>query len=162
MVVNHFNNDDVVAREAMERFYSEEDGWSRERLFRPDLILIEWRKLASKHGRGIQRRRNGAPAKVAGARPNDNGSGVARFPSPDGQINAFVVKPAGAAPWPALILLHPVMGITPDIKDTAARFADKGYLVVVPDIYTHDTGFRKHTTADIDAAAHHRARRRGT
>jgi carbazole 1,9a-dioxygenase terminal dioxygenase component len=56
MVVNHFNNDDVVAREAMEVFYTQEDGWARERLFRPDLILVEWRRLASSHNRGIQKR----------------------------------------------------------------------------------------------------------
>jgi carbazole 1,9a-dioxygenase terminal dioxygenase component len=56
LVVNTFNNDDVVAREAMERFYGEEDGWHRERLYRPDLIITEWRKLASAHNRGIQRR----------------------------------------------------------------------------------------------------------
>jgi carbazole 1,9a-dioxygenase terminal dioxygenase component len=56
LVVDKFNNEDVIAREAMERFYTEEDGWNRERLFRPDVILTEWRKLASKHNRGIQRR----------------------------------------------------------------------------------------------------------
>ena len=53
---NKFNNEDVIAREAMERFYAEEDGWNREHLFRPDMIITEWRKLASKHNRGIQRR----------------------------------------------------------------------------------------------------------
>jgi carbazole 1,9a-dioxygenase terminal dioxygenase component len=58
MVVNHFNNDDVVAREAMEKFYTDEDGWNRERLFRPDMILVEWRNLASNYNRGIQRRNN--------------------------------------------------------------------------------------------------------
>jgi carbazole 1,9a-dioxygenase terminal dioxygenase component len=56
LVVGKFNNEDVLAREAMERFYAEEDGWNRERLFRPDVILTEWRKLASRHNRGIQRR----------------------------------------------------------------------------------------------------------
>ena len=56
LVVHKFNNEDVLAREAMERFYSEEDGWNREYLYRPDLVLTEWRKLASKHNRGIQRR----------------------------------------------------------------------------------------------------------
>jgi carbazole 1,9a-dioxygenase len=56
LVVNNFNMDDVTAREAMERFYSDEDGWHRERLYRPDLIITEWRKLASAHNRGIQRR----------------------------------------------------------------------------------------------------------
>lgn len=56
LVVHKFNHDDVTAREAMERFYAEEDGWNRERLFRPDVVLTEWRKLASRHNRGIQRR----------------------------------------------------------------------------------------------------------
>jgi hypothetical protein len=37
-------------------FYAEEDGWERERLDRPDVIITEWRKLASAHHRGIQRR----------------------------------------------------------------------------------------------------------
>jgi carbazole 1,9a-dioxygenase terminal dioxygenase component len=50
-----FNDDDIWAREAMERFYSEEDGWHRERLFRPDMCITEWRKLASQHHRGIQK-----------------------------------------------------------------------------------------------------------
>ncbi|HUK59092.1 MAG TPA: Rieske 2Fe-2S domain-containing protein [Stellaceae bacterium] len=62
LVVDKFNNEDVLAREAMERFYSDEDGWNREYLYRPDLVLTEWRKLASKHNRGIQRR-PGARAK---------------------------------------------------------------------------------------------------
>jgi carbazole 1,9a-dioxygenase terminal dioxygenase component len=56
LVVNGFNNDDVAVREAGEQFYAEENGWYRERLYRPDLIITEWRKLASAHNRGIQRR----------------------------------------------------------------------------------------------------------
>jgi carbazole 1,9a-dioxygenase terminal dioxygenase component len=61
MVVNNFNNEDVIAREAMERFYAEEDGWNREYLYRPDIVITEWRKLASKHNRGIQRRPGARP-----------------------------------------------------------------------------------------------------
>jgi carbazole 1,9a-dioxygenase len=53
-LMNRFNNDDVVAREAMERFYAEEDGWNQEILYRPDLVITEWRKLASRHNRGVQ------------------------------------------------------------------------------------------------------------
>ena len=56
LVVHKFNNEDVIAREAMEHFYAQEDGWNQEQLFRPDMILAEWRRLASKHNRGIQRR----------------------------------------------------------------------------------------------------------
>ncbi len=56
LVVHHFNNEDVIAREAMERFYADEDGWNREHLYRPDLIIMEWRRLAGNHNRGIQRK----------------------------------------------------------------------------------------------------------
>ena len=56
LVVDRFNDEDVFAREAMERFYAEEDGWNRERLFRPDVVVTEWRKLASRCNRGIQHR----------------------------------------------------------------------------------------------------------
>jgi carbazole 1,9a-dioxygenase terminal dioxygenase component len=63
LVVHKFNNEDVIAREAMEHFYAQEDGWNQEQLFRPDMIIAEWRRLASKHNRGIQRR-PGARAKA--------------------------------------------------------------------------------------------------
>jgi carbazole 1,9a-dioxygenase terminal dioxygenase component len=54
LVVHKFNSDDVVAREAMEHFYAEEDGWNQEQLYRPDMVIAEWRRLASRHNRGIQ------------------------------------------------------------------------------------------------------------
>jgi carbazole 1,9a-dioxygenase len=56
LVVHKFNNEDVLAREAMERFYAEEDGWNAELLYRPDLVIAEWRKLAARHNRGIQKK----------------------------------------------------------------------------------------------------------
>lgn len=55
-VPRHFNNEDVFAREAMAEFYSGEDGWFRERLFGPDIVITQWRKLASQLARGVQRR----------------------------------------------------------------------------------------------------------
>ena len=56
-VPTQFNNEDVFARENMAEFYAKEDGWFRERLFAPDVVITEWRKLASKNNRGIQQRR---------------------------------------------------------------------------------------------------------
>ncbi len=50
-----FNDDDVWAREATEPFYADDSGWLREQLFEPDGNIIEWRKLAARHARGIQR-----------------------------------------------------------------------------------------------------------
>jgi carbazole 1,9a-dioxygenase terminal dioxygenase component len=56
VVPNEFNNDDVFAREAMEEFYADDGGWYRERLFGPDVVITQWRKLASLAARGVQRR----------------------------------------------------------------------------------------------------------
>ena len=50
-----FNNDDVWAREATQPFYADDTGWLKEQLFEPDGNIIEWRKLASAHARGMQR-----------------------------------------------------------------------------------------------------------
>ncbi len=51
-----FNDSDVFAREQMDLPYGEEDFWHRERLFEPDLYIVQWRMLASRHNRGIQHR----------------------------------------------------------------------------------------------------------
>lgn len=56
LIPNRFNSDDSFAREAMERFYAEEGGWHKERLYGPDIVITEWRKLASRYNRGIQKR----------------------------------------------------------------------------------------------------------
>jgi carbazole 1,9a-dioxygenase terminal dioxygenase component len=56
-----FNDSDVFAREQMDLPYGEEDFWYRERLFQPDLYIIQWRMLASRHNRGIQRGRRADP-----------------------------------------------------------------------------------------------------
>ncbi len=55
-ITTRFNHDDVTAREAMHDFYAGEDGWNRERLFGPDVVITKWRELASRVNRGIQRR----------------------------------------------------------------------------------------------------------
>ncbi len=52
--VEGFTIDDAFAREQLQKFYAEEDGWNRERLFQPDVELTMWRRFASKHARGVQ------------------------------------------------------------------------------------------------------------
>jgi carbazole 1,9a-dioxygenase terminal dioxygenase component len=54
LALRGFNDDDIWAREALEEAYTDGDGWTKERLFKPDVCIIEWRKLASKYNRGIQ------------------------------------------------------------------------------------------------------------
>jgi carbazole 1,9a-dioxygenase terminal dioxygenase component len=51
-----FNDQDLFAREWLEEAYTEGEGWTKERLYKPDMCLVEWRKVASRWNRGIQRR----------------------------------------------------------------------------------------------------------
>lgn len=56
LVPTTFTNEDEQAREAIHEFYASEDGWYKERLFGPDVVITRWRELASRVNRGIQRR----------------------------------------------------------------------------------------------------------
>lgn len=51
-----FNADDIWAREVTEPFYADDYGWVDEMLCEPDETILEWRRLASRHGRGIQQK----------------------------------------------------------------------------------------------------------
>ncbi|MGB7364905.1 MAG: dienelactone hydrolase family protein [Rhodococcus sp. (in: high G+C Gram-positive bacteria)] len=51
------------------------------------------------------------------------------------QIEATLEVPAGAGPWPSVVIVHDVFGMSDDIRAIARRFADRGYLAVVPDLY---------------------------
>jgi carbazole 1,9a-dioxygenase terminal dioxygenase component len=50
-----FNDDDIWAREAQQEFYRHDEAWVKERLFEPDANIVQWRRLASRANRGIQR-----------------------------------------------------------------------------------------------------------
>lgn len=51
-----FNNFDAFGREQIHHAYQYEDFWHKERLYRPDYIIVRWRMLVAQHMRGIQTR----------------------------------------------------------------------------------------------------------
>ena len=51
-----FNNYDAFIREQVHHVYKNEDWWHRERFYRPDYIIVQWRMMVSKYLRGIQKR----------------------------------------------------------------------------------------------------------
>jgi len=53
-----FNNFDILGRESSHHAYQYEDFWHRERLYRADYAIVEWRKLVAREARGIQTRGN--------------------------------------------------------------------------------------------------------
>ncbi|NNL84866.1 MAG: Rieske 2Fe-2S domain-containing protein [Myxococcales bacterium] len=58
-----FNNFDDWGREQMHHVYHYEDFWHRERLFRPDYIVLRWRMLVAARMRGVQTWGDWAPTR---------------------------------------------------------------------------------------------------
>jgi len=57
------------------------------------------------------------------------------FPVASGTLRGYLATPDGTGPWPGVVVLHEVFGLTDDIKRQADRFADHGYLALAPDLY---------------------------
>ncbi len=61
-------------------------------------------------------------------------------------VRAFVAKPSGGGPFPAVIMIHEFFGLNESIVGKAQLLAEEGYFVVAPDT------FRGSTTAWIPRA----------
>lgn len=51
------------------------------------------------------------------------------------RIEAVLEVPTGSGPWPAVVIVHDAFGMTDDVKSIARRFAARGYVALVPDLY---------------------------
>ncbi|MEO7731129.1 MAG: dienelactone hydrolase family protein [Kofleriaceae bacterium] len=64
----------------------------------------------------------------------------------DGVCAAYVFRPAGPGPWPAVLFYMDGLGIRPALFDMAGRLSDRGYYVLLPDLY-----YRSGPYAPMDA-----------
>lgn len=53
----------------------------------------------------------------------------------DGLCQAWVFTPAGQGPWPAVIFYMDAFGVRPGMKQMAQHVADRGYVVLLPDLF---------------------------
>jgi carboxymethylenebutenolidase len=51
------------------------------------------------------------------------------------RVGAYLAKPQGAGPFPAVIVIQEWWGLDAHIKDVAERYAREGYVGLAPDLY---------------------------
>jgi carboxymethylenebutenolidase len=57
------------------------------------------------------------------------------YPVPSGTLAGYLAVPSTPGPWPGVVVLHEIFGLTDDIRRQADRFADAGYLALAPDLF---------------------------
>jgi len=57
------------------------------------------------------------------------------IPTSDGDARAFVFKPEGRGPWPAVIFYMDAPAIRPALFEMCERLASHGYYVLLPDMF---------------------------
>ncbi|MBU2583250.1 MAG: dienelactone hydrolase family protein [Alphaproteobacteria bacterium] len=66
------------------------------------------------------------------------------YPSPGGnapEMRGYLVQPAGAGPFPSVIVIHENRGLNPYIEDVARRAAVEGFIALAPDALTAAGGY---------------------
>ena len=71
-----------------------------------------------------------------------------------GEIRGFLATPATAPPWPAILVIHAVLGIDHYLEKLIESYAADGYYAFAPDIYAKDPGYKQHRQEHIEIAAH--------
>lgn len=76
-----------------------------------------------------------------------------RIPVADGEIGGYLAVPSGAGPFPAVVLIHDVLGLNQDAREITDRYAAAGYLALSPDLYSRGGMLRcvKRTFQDLFA-----------
>jgi len=53
----------------------------------------------------------------------------------NGGFNAYVAKPVGQGPWPAVVVIQEIFGVNHTMRQVADRLAADGFLAVAPDLF---------------------------
>ncbi len=57
-------------------------------------------------------------------------------------LDGYLAVPAGPGPWPGVVVLHEIFGLTDDTRRQADRLAAAGFLAVAPDLFSNGGALR--------------------
>jgi len=81
-------------------------------------------------------------------------AGEVDIPVPGGSMKAYRAQPAGAGPFPTILVVQEIFGVHEYIKDTCRRFAKQGFQAIAGDLYARQADMSKVTDmAGAQAAA---------
>ncbi len=72
-------------------------------------------------------------------------AGEVQVPVADGHLPAYAARPAGAGPFPTILVIEEIFGVHEYIQDICRRFAKLGYLAVAPELYARLGDFSRMT-----------------
>lgn len=74
-------------------------------------------------------------------RANDATIGsVVTIPTADGDMDAFVARPAVAGSFPGVVVIQEAFGVSDHIRDVCGRFAAQGYVALAPELFHRQGG----------------------
>ena len=79
------------------------------------------------------------PSRASATRPSGEAADV-QFPGTDTTLLAYLARPAGEGPHPAVLVCHENRGLTDHIKDVARRLASAGYVGLAVDLLSRQGG----------------------